>query len=300
MMPVTRILCPVDFSEVSRHALDHAVALAHQYRASVTALHVIAPVVSLIPSPEAPLYPPVVLTPEDIEQYRHELQGFVGEEVGAETVACHVLEGAPLGTIIEYASTNGVDLIVLGTHGRSGLERVMLGSVTERVLRKSPCPVLTVPPRMPDAVPAGPITYARIVCGVDFSASSQRAVTYAAGLARDTQAQLTLVHVVEALPVFEPVPMGGPGVAEVQQMAMDAARGSLSKMVAAELKDGPRPVELVLSGKPYRELLRVAAESHADLIVLGAHSGPAGLLAFGSTLNHVVRQAACPVLTVRA
>ena len=135
MMPVTRILCPVDFSEVSRHALDHAVALAHQFKARVTALHVIAPVVSMIPSPEAPLYPPVVLTPEDVAQYAKELQGFVGDEVGSAGVECQVLEGAPLGTIVEYATANAVDLIVLGTHGRSGLERVMLGSVTERVLQ---------------------------------------------------------------------------------------------------------------------------------------------------------------------
>ena len=88
------------------------------------------------------------------------------------------------------------DLLVIGTHGRSGFERLVLGSVTEKVLRKASCPVLTVPKRLPDAVPVGPVLFKRILCPVDFSESSLHALSYAVSMAQEADGQLTVLHVV--------------------------------------------------------------------------------------------------------
>src|SRR5262249_49240582 len=104
--------------------------------------------------------------------------------------------GGPVTEILAQAADMSADLLVLGTHGRSGFERLFLGSVTEKVLRKASCPVLTVPPGLPDAVPASPIRYACILCPVDFSESSLRALEYALSLAQETDARLAVLHVV--------------------------------------------------------------------------------------------------------
>src|SRR5688572_4664627 len=134
MITITRILCPVDFSEYSRHALDHAAAIARCYVASVVALHVVPPVMPLVPSVGAPIYPPFVYTPEDIEEYRIALDTFVRHEAGGSGIPIEVdvVEGGPARTIVERAEILRADLLVMGTHGRSGFERLMLGSVTER------------------------------------------------------------------------------------------------------------------------------------------------------------------------
>lgn len=301
MLQINRVLCPVDFSEFSRHALDHAVAIARQYGGRVTALYVIPPVVSLIPSAESPLYPPVVYTEADLQQFRDELDRFVHEECEGCPVDTLVTEGSPVPEIVRQAGALHADLVVLGTHGRSGFERLVLGSVTERALRKlTTCPVLTVPPRAPDAVPSTPELYARILCAIDFSPSSMKALAVASSFAKEADADLTVLHVVESMPVFEPVPMGGPGGTDYEQVARAAAKVRLREVVPADVRTYAEVTEVVTGGKPYREILRTAAEQHAELIVVGAHGGAAGLLAFGSTLNHVVREATCPVLTVRA
>ncbi len=300
MLQINRVLCPVDFSEFSRHALDHAVAIARQYDGRVTALYVIPPVVSLIPSAESPLYPPVVYTEADMTQFRDELDRFVREECEGCPVDTLVTEGSPVAEIVRQSVELKADLVVLGTHGRSGFERLVLGSVTERALRKLACPVLTVPPRAPDAVPSTPELYKRILCAVDFSPSSMRALAVASSFAKEGDADLLVLHVVESMPVFEPVPMGGPGGTDYEQVARAAAKVRLREVVPADVRASCEVTEVVAGGKPYREILRAAAEQHAEVIVVGAHSGAAGLLAFGSTLNHVVRESTCPVLTVRA
>lgn len=303
MIEINRILCPTDFSEHSRHALDHATAIARWYGAGVTALHVLPPVAALVPAIGAPMYPPLVFTAEDIEQYRLVLEEYLRENAGAAGVplAAVVVEGGPARAIVESAATLSADLIVLGTHGRSGFERLVLGSVTERVLRHAPCPVLTVPPSAPDAVPAGPILYKRILCAVDFSASSDRALTYATSLAMEADAHLTVLHVVETpVPALEPVLTSGSGLAPLDQELRTAARRRLHDSLGENTRTFCNVHETVTSGKPYREILRVAGQEQADVIVMGVHGGVAGALAFGSTTNHVVRAAHCAVLTLRA
>ena len=196
MIEIRRILCPVDFSDFSRRALDHAVAIAQWYEATVTALHVFspAPVAAFGPGPVA--FEPIVLTAVNCDQLLADTKAFAEtESAPSVTVEAVVREGYAAAAILEQAASMKADLLVIGTHGRSGFERLALGSVAEKVLRKANCPVLTVPNRLPD-VPAGPVLYKRILCPIDFSDSSLHALKYAMSMAQEADGQLTVLHVV--------------------------------------------------------------------------------------------------------
>jgi nucleotide-binding universal stress UspA family protein len=273
MISFGRILCPIDFSDGSRRALDHAVALARWYGGSIAALHVLQPV----PYTDPLMAGGIVFTPEDVDRTAADLARFVAEEIGGVTIGASVRQGAPAAVIVEQARTLPADLIVLGTHGRSGFERFMLGSVTERVLRTAPCPVLTVPRGAADAVAVGPVVFRTIVCGVDFSPASTKALAYATSLAAESGARLTAVHVAE-------------------ELSPEAARLRLQKAVAGE----QGVTVAIAAGKPYRAILDRAQADGADLIVIGVHGALTDRTGFfGSTSNHIVREAACPVLSLR-
>ncbi len=297
MITIERILCPIDFSEFSQHALDHAAAIARWYDATITVLHVVA-VTPPSGAVRGPLFPPVVLAPEDLEQFRVATEEFARAETGDVRIVAVARDGNPAAEIVRMAESMPANLIVLGTHGRSGFERLVLGSVTERILRKAVCPVLTVPRRAPDVVPAGPILYKRILCAVDFAPTSMRALKYAVALAQEADARLTVVHVLEP-GIFEPIPMSGAELPPRDLNMRAVAMRRLHDAIAEEVRTYADVHEVVLSGKGYREILRQAEEDHTDLIVVGAHGGGIGAVAFGSTTNQIVRQATCPVLSLK-
>ena len=196
MIDIRRILCPIDFSDYSRRALDHAIAIARWYGSTVTALHVFSPtpVAAYGTSPE--VFAPIVLTAVDRDQLLADTKAFVAAEAAPGiTIEAVVREGTTAAEILDQASDMNADLLVMGTHGRSGFERLLLGSVAEKVLRKASCPVLTVPRRLPDAVPAGPVIFKRILCPVDFSDSSLLALKYAKSMAQEADGRLTVLHV---------------------------------------------------------------------------------------------------------
>ena len=142
---VQRILCPVDFSDNSDHALRYASALAESFGAELTLLHVVAPIVAALPGETA--LPDVLQADIDalVDICRKRLAPLADKlAAGGLTVQQQVLRGAPFIEIIRYARESEMDLIVMGTHGRSGLGHLLIGSVAERVVRKAPCPVLTV------------------------------------------------------------------------------------------------------------------------------------------------------------
>ena len=150
--------------------------------------------------------------------------------------------------------------------------------MTERVLAKAPCPVLTIPPGSPKVVPRAKPLFRNVLCPVDFSPSSRAALTYVEGLAREPGSALTVLHVVERLPSFQLV---------------------LHRAIPDALRRAAAVNEVVSEGDAGDEILAAAGTSHCDLIVMGAHAGH-GLLGFGSTTNHVIRHATCPVLTLKA
>src|SRR5688572_20020691 len=197
MIEIRDILCPIDFSDYSRRALDHAIAIARWYKSTVTVLQVFSPAPVAAFGPGPVVFEPIVLTPVDRDQLLADTKAFAETESAPGVVIEAVIrEGNTAGEILEQATSMKADLLVIGTHGRSGFERLLLGSVAEKVLRKASCPVLTVPTQSPAAVPAGPVLYRRILCPVDFSDASLNALKYATSMAQEADGQLTVLHVI--------------------------------------------------------------------------------------------------------
>jgi nucleotide-binding universal stress UspA family protein len=301
MIQIKRILCAVDFSDFSRRALDHALAVARTYGAGVTALHVLpaAPALTAVPYYFGAEIAPIALPPIDLGQVTAELQRFIETEqvpgIRVETLVTEALDTHR--EILVQADRLQADLIVLGTHGRSGFERLYLGSVTEKVLRKAHSPVMTVPPKVPDAMPPGPAAFTRILCALDFSDSSRLALDYALSLAQENKAALTLTHVIETHPLY--ADFAPPVTLDLDAWTRDA-RARLHAMVPGAARTSCNIAEIVHEGKPYREILQLAKTLDVDLIVLGVRGrGAADMFFFGSTTHHVIREARCAVLTLR-
>jgi nucleotide-binding universal stress UspA family protein len=301
VIEIKRILCPVDFSDHSRHALHHAAAIARWYESTITLLYVHPFVPDAAAAAGAPAFTPFVVTAADREKLLASMRSFGEHEIlSGVPVDVEVTQGTVAPEILDRAKAVAADLIVMGTHGRSGFERLMIGSVTEKVLRQASCPVLSVPPRAEEAGTLAPL-FKRILCAVDFSECSMRALHYAMALAQEADARLTVLNVVE-LPAdaHEQLPHLSPGVREYVAAVEEDHRQRLESAVPEAVRAYCNVETMMVPGKPYRELLRVAAEQQSDLIVLGIHGrGAADRLFFGSTTHHVVRQASCPVLTLR-
>lgn len=295
MISITHVLCPIDFSEFSRHALDHAAAMARWYEARLTVLYV------SVNRPAMDL-PPISLDEAGRERLLRDMRQFTAH-VSSDVSLVLRVEEAPYAheEILAQIGTLHVDLLVLGTHGRSGFERLFLGSVTEKLIRKASCPTLIVPRRAPDVAADTPVQFHRILCPVDFSESSLDALVYALDLAEEADAKLTLLHVIEIPPELRARP---PSPAFDLESIREAARADALRRLGGLVPDEARTycvIEIaVVDGNAYRELLRQAAERQADVIVMGVHGrGAIDVLMFGSTTQHVIRAATCPVLVVR-
>jgi nucleotide-binding universal stress UspA family protein len=293
---IERILCPVDFSDHSRQALHYAASIAKWYESAMTVMYVY-PAVAVAAAAGAPAFP---LTAADRERLLVSMRDFAAEGVGSGVpIDYRIAEGPVAPEILDVARALPADLVVMGTHGRSGFERLMVGSVTERILRKASCPVLSVPPQVHSEHPS-PL-FKAILCAIDFSDWSMKALTFAISLAQEADARLTVVHVVEVpADAYERLPHLSHGVREYVVAVEEDRRGRLQAAIPEHIRDACEVETIMAVGKPYREVLRVADEQQSDLIVIGVHGrGAADLLFFGSTAQHLVRQAACPVLTLR-
>ncbi|MEW6320772.1 MAG: universal stress protein [Acidobacteriota bacterium] len=297
-MQFSRILCAVDLSDASPAVIAQAAAMASWYGAATTVLHVAPTFDAMLVKPARPAETVQVVYPVPREEVLRALERAV-EAAGPAgwKPELAVAEGDPAERLVEETLARGADLLVLGTHGRRGFDRLLLGSVTERVIRRASCPALTVPAHA--AVRAAP--FGTIVCPVDFSEASLHALGFALALARKAGGRLVVLHVVEWLPDIEPHTHEHFEVPEFRRYLMDTAAARLGALLADETTDGCAVEAQVAAGRAYAEILRVADAASADLLVLGAH-GRSGLhrSVFGSTTASVLRSAGCPVLTVRA
>ena len=304
MITFKHVLCPIDMSEASLRPLAYAAGFARWYNARLTVLHVV-PTFDPIPVHPGALEAPVrIVYPMSREDVVGALQRTVegaGVEVPDMDIAAEAGEDVPA-AIVDQAVARAADLLVLGTHGRSGFDRLLLGSVTEEVLHKAPCPVLTVPPHAPAAAP-GHVAFGHVLCAVDFSPGSLQALGFALDLAKQGKGRVTVLHVIEWLAEHEPRNYGHFNVPEVRHHLTSEAHERLRALVAesrAAARGGPDVEDLVSTGRAYREILETASSRKTELIVMGAQGhGRLGLALFGSTTQQVVRAAECPVLTVR-
>jgi nucleotide-binding universal stress UspA family protein len=294
-LSIERILCPIDFSDTSQHALAHAAAIARWYEARLALLYVFAnlPTFDL---------PPLPLEEADRARLMAQMREFATVVSPGVPVDCQLQEaGLVHQAIVEQVEATKADMLVLGTHGRSGFQRLFLGSVTEKVMRQVRCPSLIVPPRAPDVAANAPVQFHRILCPIDFSDSSLGALEYAINLAEEADAQLTVLHVSElSLALAQEPFVVDVELSRMYEAAADEARRKLHNLIPEEARAYCTVDTAVVEGRAYREILRRAAEKEVDLIVMGVHGrGALDLILFGSTTHHVIRASTCPVLIVR-
>ena len=291
MSRFTHILCPVDFSDTSQHALDHAAAIAHRDQARLSVLYV------FVNLPTMDL-PPLVLTPADRKRLGADLQRMCAGVPAGVPIDLQVLEAERAHrTILAAQAESGADLLVIGTHGRSGFQHLFLGSTTEKVIRKATCPTLVVPPRAADVRPGSPVRTDRILCPIDFSDSSMAGLARAREIATETGARLTVIAVVDVGYELRDSAM----LANVDvEGLVRATEADARRRLAALAGQGVHTIDAVVaSGPAAGTVLERAARDGTDLIVMGVHGrGALDLRLFGSTTHRVIRGATCPVLVV--
>jgi len=289
------ILVPTDFSGAARQALQLAVRLAPP-GCTVHVMHVITPT-------ESDPYSPVRLRPEGQarqrlpEEVTDELLQQLIQEVATDQVAvARAWRRASdvVGAVLDYADTVEAELIVLGTHGRRGLQRFLLGSVAEAIVRRASVPVLTVREhaRVPEAIQ-------HILVPTDFSEDARMALREAARWAAHFRARLTLLHVLA--PAVIPVSVTEvAAVYEVMPGLQERIQEELTRWIEAEVPESVSSDVRIEEGPVDLTILEQARQEQADLIVMATHgrSGVARWL-LGSVTERVLRQAPCPVLTLR-
>jgi len=277
------VLCPVDFSEHSAAALRVAGGLAKAFQADVIVVHA--------QRLEAPAYFTVAQAQALKAQLRRSAKAakayvdqFVAQHL-AEGVNHSVLliEDDPVSAVLHAVRETRAGVIVMGTHGRTGLLRIRLGSVMESILRQVTVPVLTVGPHIQPAAGLGQIR--KILCPVNYSDLARATFEHAAAVAETTGAELQVTHVLES----------GAGTGQ----APDQAREQLCGWVPADVRGRCKIKEAVRQGTAAEQIVSEAKSYRADLIVVGAHPRSfLGTILFGSTTEMVIRRAPCPVLSI--
>lgn len=287
-----QILVAIDFTDGSRAALDYGSFLARRIGAHLTALHVTPTYFSADPLPAFP--EPAPLDPERQRRVLDQLSAFLTPPGSTQPVGKGVVrDGDPADEILAQAAECAADLVVLGTHGRRGFERWILGSVTERLVRRTERPVLTVP------ASAGPAQLDRVLCAVDLSPASAGVLEFAAGIAHAASSPLQVLYVASDTHWYEPWPIAGIDIEAVRQAVAVSARERLAELVG-RIVPASVPAELrVAFGNAPREITRASGEA-AGLVVIGASATSAvDRFFFGSTAQHVLRSGVGPVLLYR-
>jgi nucleotide-binding universal stress UspA family protein len=262
-MQLSKILVPVDFSERSAEALHCAKALACTFHSELTIAHVfeLDDAIGIGSSTDYTYW-----KKRRREELDRLLQHFYCEELRDITVRRFLLEGETAHAIVKLAHVEKMDLIVMTTHGYGRFRRFIIGSVTAKVLHDADCPVLTSV-HLPEGSAFGPLYFRKIVCAVDFDAAGERALRWAANLAADFHASLTLVHAVP--PVYA-------GEMNYCDAALPLRLQRLAEDRAAELqKRCGTDAAVVLETGSVSDVVRKATTDVAgDLVVVGRHENP--------------------------
>jgi len=292
-----KILCATDFSDFSNHTISYGVALAKEFEAKLFVSHV-------IDLSSVAIYGEFQLDPvgqqnrimEDADAQLKELTG--DQPILWEPL---ITVGKPADEISRVVEEKDIDLVITATRGRSGLKRIILGSVTERLMRTLTCPLLVVNSPEHKFVSAADqvIKLEKILVGCDFSPDSGQAFKHALSLAQEFQAELHLAHVIEPPTQSGLHKEDKPVLEEMQQNYQDLLIGKLKEMVPAEARNWCTPQTGLLEGQPYEEIVTYAESKDIDMIVLGVRGhGLVKTLFLGSTTDRVVRRSPCPVLSV--
>ena len=294
-MMLKNILCAVDRSPSSLQAFGYAIALAKWQSAR---LHLLEVVEEARPPGGRRAPKNVGVSHETRTALERDLKRVLTARRASDVrVEIFMRKGKVVQEILAQANTSRSDLVVIGSHGHGGVQRLVLGSVAERVLRLATCPVLTV--RSGVSLARGNRSpFETILCPTDFSAAANRAVAYAKRLAQAADATLIVMSAVEW--PFGEAEMSG-AAAELRKSIESNTRKALIRLLPRPASTWPRAQAVVAIGKASDAIVKVAHARSVDLIVMGV-SGRGALdeALLGSTTHHVIRKGAWPVLTVRS
>jgi len=280
------VLIATDFSRCSNLAVSFGLELAHGYSANGYVVFVVPTDQYMVAGPDACEAARDVAR-RDLLELKHELRRKHSYLEG-EDYHLFLLEGDVAESILDFARERDIDVIVVGTHGRGGLGRALMGSVAERVFRQSPVPVLTLGPHLQRIARAG--TPRNILVPVDFTPASERAAHYAVAMAREHSATLTMLHVIERWP---------PEAKADHARAVQGLREKVGNLLGEQAKRLRCNVRVEV-GRVVETILYTTNSTEADLVVMGVrpHAGLLNRLMWPHAYE-IVREAACPVLTVR-
>jgi nucleotide-binding universal stress UspA family protein len=293
MLKIRHVLCPIDFSDTSRRALDHAAAIAHWHDARLTLMTVFV-------SNRATDAWVRQLVDSERTRLTHALQRLCNRVTSSVHTDVAITEGSDVhAAIAAHAAHVQADLLVMGTHGRSGFRRLVMGSVTERVLRQPPCPTLVVPPHASMQDPNAVVRFRHIVCAVDFSAGSLAALSLALSLAQQSDAHLLVLNVIEVPPELLEPPVPPIDVDAIRAKAEAERLQRLRALIPTEAKKLCTVETAVTEAAADHAILQACEARGAELVVLGiSHHRAFDRLIFGSIAARIARAAPCPVLLV--
>ena len=273
MTRIPSLICPVDLSDASRAALSHAAVIADHFGAEIIVLTVVDPFVAAMAAAEPAGVTIENDTPQALRRYCSETLAHL--PAGPRTMTFRYAVGDPATEIVREAHASNADLIVMSSHGRRGVRKMVFGSTTERVLRQTHVPVLIAPASRTEAPALSELAAQihEVIAPVDLTTFSPRQLKVAAAIARATGVPLALAHAVKP----DVVPLGNRWVVpELDHPSpLERARAELSKLQASVAPDVLTEC-FVLSGEPAEEIVELSRSRQANLIVMGLHSS--GLL----------------------
>jgi nucleotide-binding universal stress UspA family protein len=291
-----RILCATDFSDFSNRTLFYGISLANEFNAKLFVCHI-------VDQPSIAAYSEAYIDPTDQKKDAFNYAKKILDpffEPHALTWELSIRIGQPTDEILGLAQEKKIDLVIAATHGRSGIKRFIIGSVTERLIRKLKCPLLVV-----NSLEQGHILdnkngvpLKKILVGCDFSTDSKRAFQVGLSLAQDFQSELHLVHIIEP-PIYSDLVASASVDTEFQDLLQRRLTEKFDHMMPKDAHNWCSVKTSLIDGNPFEELIHYADNHQVDLIVLGIRGhGLVETMLVGSTTDRVIRKAPCPVLCV--
>jgi nucleotide-binding universal stress UspA family protein len=295
---IDHIVCPVDMSPSTGPLLAFAATWARWYDADLHVLHAVPPP-EMLGDPMGGMIVTTMHRP--IQEVRADLERIVAEVVPEDVRSgVAVVEGQPVDAILHDAHSRTRSMVIMGSHGRSGLDRIIHGSITATVAHHTRCAVLVLPARLLDSTEPLP-PFSRVLCAVDFLPSSLTALDHALQLAGQVNGRIEVLHILETAGDEEAIGLRHFSVPEYHAAREHEALGDLRRHVPERARRWCAVHERVATGHPGWTLLRVAEEMQADLIVMG--SGDRYHLRsmwLGGATDRVIQMAHAPVLIVPA
>jgi nucleotide-binding universal stress UspA family protein len=286
MVRIKSILCPVDFSPSSLSAANYAIALASNYEAKLHLLHVVSP--TLYSADQYAFNVGEIVASMEKEAGRQMKKLAKKAADSGVTFKQEIRTGDVEHEIRKTMESAKADFLVMGTHGNRGLEKWFMGSVTERMLRRSAIPLITM---RGTARTQTPPALKRILVTTDFSEGTDRALEYAFSIAQECQAKITLMHVIDER---------APDMLEAGKPSLAAsARQQLEKLIPEEALDWCEAAVRVEFGNPYQVIFKKLISGKIDLLVMNIHGkGMLDRALLGSTAERLVRTASCPIMLI--